>query len=52
MDFAVRWLGFDESEDLWLPYKEVKHSAALQDYLKSAIKLGHRLERLLDPTIP
>ena len=50
LDFKVRWLGYDESEDLWLPYKNVKDTSALQDYLISAVSQGHRLSKLIDPT--
>ena len=49
MDFLVRWLGFDESEDLWLPYKSVSQTSALQDYLIQAVANGHRLNKLIDP---
>lgn len=31
-DFKVRWKGFGEEEDLWLPYQEVKDSAAFHIY--------------------
>ena len=31
-EFLVRWAGFDESEDLWLPYSEVADLAALDVY--------------------
>ena len=29
MEFQVRWLGYDESEDLWLPWSEVRNVPAL-----------------------
>lgn len=32
-DFHVRWRGYDDSEDLWLPYAELKDTEALGDYL-------------------
>jgi hypothetical protein len=50
LDFKVRWLGYDESEDLWLPYKNVKDTSALQEYLIEAVSQGHRLSKLIDPT--
>jgi predicted SprT family Zn-dependent metalloprotease len=34
MDFRVRWLGFGESQDLWLPWKELRLNPALHDYLR------------------
>lgn len=33
MDFLVRWAGFSEDEDSWLPWKEVKDLAALDVYI-------------------
>ena len=35
MDFLVRWLGYDESEDLWLPWSALQNNAALHKYLKA-----------------
>jgi chromodomain-containing protein len=32
MQFKIRWLGYDESEDLWLPYSECKDLEALSEY--------------------
>jgi len=33
-EFLVRWLGFDASEDTWLPYKEVCDLEALDVYAR------------------
>ena len=49
MDFLVRWLGFDESEDLWVPYKSVKDTIAFQDYVSTDVSTGGKLGRLLAP---
>ena len=33
LDFLVRWEGYDEAEDLWLPYRELRDNPALHRYL-------------------
>ena len=33
IEFLVRSKGYDESEDLWLPYSELRDSGALREYL-------------------
>ena len=35
MDFQVRWLGYDVSEDLWLPWSEVRNVPALHTFLRA-----------------
>ena len=35
MDFLVRWAGYDESEDLWLPWGEVQSTVQLHAYLRA-----------------
>jgi hypothetical protein len=35
MDFKVRWKGYDENEDLWLPWKELRLNQALHEYLRA-----------------
>jgi hypothetical protein len=35
MDFLVRWAGYDESEDLWLPWSELRLVPALHEYLRA-----------------
>ena len=35
MDFQVRWAGYDESEDSWLPWSEVRNIPALHSYLRA-----------------
>jgi hypothetical protein len=47
MEFLVRFVGFDESEDRWLPYSELRDNPALHRYLranrmKSLIPLEHK----------
>jgi hypothetical protein len=49
-DFKVRWLGYDETDDLWIPYSEVRDNALFHDYVrirqlsKDLIPLKHRTE--------
>jgi hypothetical protein len=33
MDFLVRWEGYDESHDLWLPWSELRNNPKLHKYL-------------------
>jgi hypothetical protein len=47
MDFLVRWLGYDESEDLWVPFKSIQHTSAFQDYVEINVATGGKLGRLL-----
>jgi hypothetical protein len=39
LEFRIRWLGYHESEDTWLPWREVKDLKALDDYAKSVPEL-------------
>ena len=34
LDFLVRWLGYDETEDLWLPWSSLRTNAVLHQYLR------------------
>jgi hypothetical protein len=34
MDFLVRWLGFDASQDLWLPWSALHNNVKLHQYLR------------------
>ena len=42
MDFLVRWLGYDDTEDSWLPWSEVRNILALHTYLRT-----HNLAKLI-----
>jgi hypothetical protein len=35
LDFLIRWEGYDESEDLWLPWKTVRLNTKVHDYLRT-----------------
>jgi hypothetical protein len=38
--FRIRWLGYDESEDTWLPHREVKDLQAFDAYLEDHPELS------------
>jgi transposase InsO family protein len=42
LTFLVRWEGYDESTDSWLPWKELIHNSRLHKYLHD-----HHLEKLI-----
>ena len=35
MDFLVRWEGFKETHDSWLPWKELRANIKLHEYLRT-----------------
>jgi hypothetical protein len=35
MEFKVKWLGYDEEDDTWMHYSEIKSLSALEKYLVS-----------------
>ena len=39
MEFRVRWQGYDETEDTWLLWKEVKDLVALDIYIQNYAEL-------------
>ena len=43
-DFKVRWLGYDETDDSWIPYSEVRDNALFHDYVRT-----HKLPKLFIP---
>jgi hypothetical protein len=34
MDFLVRWMGYDERHDLWLPWSSLRNNPKLHTYLE------------------
>ena len=36
LEFKVRWLGYDASDDTWEPWKSLRNSAALHLYLRDS----------------
>ena len=56
-EFLVKWVGYDNSHDLWLPYKELRDVVALHEYLfdknlKNLIPTQHRVGRFALVTRP
>ena len=46
MDFLVRWLGYDDSEDLWLPWSALRNNVALHTYLRD-----NNMEKLIPKNV-
>jgi hypothetical protein len=49
-EFLVKWVGYDNSHDLWIPYKELRDVVVLHEYLfdknlKNLIPTQHRIGR-------
>jgi len=42
LDFLVKWLGYDDSHNLWIPWKEARLNAKVHEYLRN-----EGLERLI-----
>ena len=34
IDFLVKWVGYDDTYNLWLPYKEIRDTEILHSYLR------------------
>jgi hypothetical protein len=44
MQFHVRWVGYEPEADTWEPYKNVRTTSALHQYL-----IDNRLDKLIKP---
>jgi len=42
LDFLVKWLGYDDNENLWIPWKEARLNPKVHEYLREK-----GLERLI-----
>jgi hypothetical protein len=40
LEFRIRWQGYDESEDSWIPWREAKELQAMDGYLKDHPEIG------------
>jgi hypothetical protein len=43
LEFRVRWKGYDDSEDTWLPYRNVRDLAALDIFAEDKPELKRRI---------
>ena len=34
LDFLVKWVGYDDTYNLWLPFKEIRETEILHSYLR------------------
>jgi hypothetical protein len=34
LDFLVKWVGYDDTYNLWLPFKEIRETNILHSYLR------------------
>jgi hypothetical protein len=50
MRFKVRWLGYTEQDDSWLPWKELKNNYCLHHYLQS-VRLGDLVPPVFRETV-
>ena len=51
-EFLVKWAGYDNTHDLWIPYKELRDVVVLHEYLfennlKNLIPTQHRIGRFV-----
>ena len=51
LDFKVRWAGFDESWDTFIPYAEASSLAALDTYIAVTPELAHLVNPVLAPVV-
>jgi len=54
--FKVRWLGYDDSHDLWLPWKELRDNTQLHQFLRenglgALVPMEHRGNEALVPRV-
>ena len=43
LSFLVHWLGYEEDEATWEPFKNVRDNIAFEDYIKTVKELRHLL---------
>jgi hypothetical protein len=47
LDFHVKWLGYDDAFNLWLPWRDLRKTEILHSYLRRN-NLG---KKFIDPTV-
>jgi hypothetical protein len=47
VEFRVRWAGYDDNFDSWLPYKELRDNIKLDEYIQREIGTHKSLKHLL-----
>ncbi len=51
LDFHVKWLGYDDTFNLWLPWKDLHQTEILHSYLRRN-KLGNIIpKKFINPTV-
>jgi hypothetical protein len=51
LDFHVKWLGYDDTFNLWLPWKDLRSTEILHSYLRQN-KLGYLVpKQFINPTV-
>jgi hypothetical protein len=51
LDFHVKWLGYDDTYNLWLPWKDLRQTDILHSYLKEK-NLGNLIpKKFINPTV-
>ena len=44
MEFRVKWLGYDDSDNSWVKWKDISHNALLHNYLRE-----HNMATIIPP---
>ncbi len=50
LEFLVKWTGYDDTHNLWVPYKDLRETEVLHQYLKK-INLKHLIPKKFQTTV-